>query len=771
MSRHRHLFLMTLGVLIISMFTLSNQISVQHGDTDYQDEISKIETNKLSDLLTTTDTIIWETVQSTSTIDPHRNYDVSGYWISSNVYETLYTYPFDSSEPRPLIPLLAESVDISEDGLNYTFTLRQGIYFHDGTEFNATCVYYNLNRSLMIFDPAGPAWELGETLLGALPIEWAVFGYGAGSPEHKAAYNEWAEKDSIIVMNQFQVRIRLERSYAGFLSVLATPICSMISPTWIEAHGGIDFGEFNEYVDTHTCGTGPYLVEDCILGEQITLRLNEHYWRASSAQAGNPNAGSIHEVILRDNQDSVTRKLNLLLGDTDGCTWPHNDILEIWDPVTEHSINPDVSVYTDDLTYTIMGIGFNLRDQIVQSGVLKPNPFSNIDFRKACSYAFDYAGYINRAWSGLGVQARGLIPKGMFGYDDTLFQYQYDIDEAVDAWNIAMNSGLDSIFASNDYRLELYYSEISILQINLVESLEMAINAILNNERAIQPSQPLICTKVSVPHSEYLYYRDNGQLPVVMSGWAPDYDDPDDYIVPYAKSNVIYAKFTGYGNPTVDEWIDSAIETHDPLERMQYYSLIQNDLVESVAYLWSAQIANLHVESSYLHGYVFSPMRPGDGLFWTEGGPYFYDYWKELPSITSSAKNSGWWRNQFYALFSSVPGDFDETYLESLVEKISRSSDVFTDIKTCTQALGILSMDSTKGVEGLAKRELYTLWLNLAHRAFTADTQVDLGHLTEATVIREVFSECELIMTNITSPRPDMVWVVRICVEINNGRF
>ena len=75
-----------------------------------------------------------------------------GDWISYNVYETLYTYPWDSYDNDPDIPLLATSAPlISSDGLNYTITLREGITFQDGTPFNASCVRWNIERAMKIF--------------------------------------------------------------------------------------------------------------------------------------------------------------------------------------------------------------------------------------------------------------------------------------------------------------------------------------------------------------------------------------------------------------------------------------------------------------------------------------------------------------------------------------------------------------------------------------------------------------------------------------------
>ncbi|MFW9926278.1 MAG: ABC transporter substrate-binding protein, partial [Candidatus Thorarchaeota archaeon] len=172
----------------------------------------------------------WETVGMPETLDPHRSYESFGNWISDNVYETLFTYSWDSQDTKMLEPLLAESVEISSDNLNYTFHLRQGVTFHDGTPFNAYSVKYNIERILKIFDNWGPAWMIAEPILGGLDVQNAVFTYGVGSPEHESAITEWLQKDAVEIVSEYVVRIRLHRPHAPFLHALTYNVGSMISP-------------------------------------------------------------------------------------------------------------------------------------------------------------------------------------------------------------------------------------------------------------------------------------------------------------------------------------------------------------------------------------------------------------------------------------------------------------------------------------------------------------------------------------------------------------
>ena len=157
-------------------------------------------------------TLVWETIGNPDYMDPHNNYESYGSWVAYNVYETLYTYEWDSLSTDPTVPLLAEDLEVSSDGLNYTFTLRQGITFHDGTPFNASAVQYNFERMLGTFDPSGPVWMIAEPILGGGDIEGAV--YDENTTLHEELWDAWCAANAdgtgaVIVLSDYVVRVRL----------------------------------------------------------------------------------------------------------------------------------------------------------------------------------------------------------------------------------------------------------------------------------------------------------------------------------------------------------------------------------------------------------------------------------------------------------------------------------------------------------------------------------------------------------------------------------
>ncbi|MHA1735751.1 MAG: ABC transporter substrate-binding protein [Candidatus Thorarchaeota archaeon] len=579
------------------------------------------------------DTIIWETIGNPEYMDPHVNYESFGSWIHYNVYETLYTYDWDSADTNPTVPLLAESYEVSADGLNWTFYLRQGIKFHDGTPFNASCVKYNFERVMKIFDGWGPAWMFAEPILGGQMVEDAVYEFGEGSHEHIEAYENWTAMEPIIVEDDYTVTFRLAYPYAPFLAAITYEVGAIISPTFIEKHGGITIGEHNEYLDTHTCGTGPYMLTEWVPDDHITLDINPNYWRATAAKADFPNAGNITRIIIKTNEEVSSRILNLQTGASDGGYWPVSHASEIYNGITGDSEDgtvkskiPALKLWCGEPTYDVMFLGFNMNPTFNKSGQIVQSPFTIKATREAFSYAFDYQTYIQDVLNGFGIQLQGPIPKGMFGHKDDLFMYSYDIEKAVDAWNDAMEEGLDDILANMSYKLEIYYNSGNVNREKACLLLKDGINKVLADPGATQPSQPLEIDVVPLEWSNYLYQVRHRQLPIFFLGWAPDYADPDNYVGPFVKSTGTFparvglAGSEGWNATKVDGWITEAAQSQDPNVRKDLYYKIQEAIVDHVAYIWVYQATSFHVESVYMNGYVFNPMHD----------PYFYHYYKDF---------------------------------------------------------------------------------------------------------------------------------------------
>ncbi|MHA2214147.1 MAG: ABC transporter substrate-binding protein, partial [Candidatus Thorarchaeota archaeon] len=339
------------------------------------------------------DQLIVETIGNPLSMDPHVNYESFGGGLQENIYETLYYYPFGTDSTEPTVPLLAsDDPVISADGKQYNISLRQNVIFHDGTPFNASVVKWNVERAVKAFRLAGPVWMIIEPLAGGLAVEDAAYGDGTGGPEFKAAFDNWvATSNAIVVLDTYTVQFNLEEAFAPFIAAMTYRVGAMMSPTYVLSnpandtvpaggdwteHYGNDYGEWQSvWMETHTSGTGPYMLNEWRPNEYIHMIYFEDYWRADATEAGiaPPSyAGSIKEVWYKTNEDTTGRLLNLRTGLADVVYWPTTNADEIWDNTTMASSDPNIHVNTGGFSFTLMAFTFLFHDMNITRGTAAP---------------------------------------------------------------------------------------------------------------------------------------------------------------------------------------------------------------------------------------------------------------------------------------------------------------------------------------------------------------------------------------------------------------
>ncbi len=196
-------------------------------------------------------TLVFGLLRDPIAFDPHIAYGASSSSLQGNVYDTLVEYDNDSA----LIGALAESWEVSDDGLEYVMTLRQGVTFHDGATFEAEDVVATFDR---IMDEATGASRRVEL-------------------SHVSSYE---------ATDEYTVTMTLPEPYATLLPVLATSTMYIIDKDWIES--GVDAtAEMN--------GTGPFILDSFEKEVKYTLVKNPNYWRE-----GLPYLDSIEQVPIPD---------------------------------------------------------------------------------------------------------------------------------------------------------------------------------------------------------------------------------------------------------------------------------------------------------------------------------------------------------------------------------------------------------------------------------------------------------------------------------------
>lgn len=302
-------------------------------------------------------------------LDPHVTMTNRSWAVTYYAYERLVRYKVqDGVGLTEVEPDLATGWTVSDDGLVWTFTLRDDARFADGTPVDAHAVVYSFHRLLAIGE--GPA-DAFPTLA------------------------------SVEAVDDYTVRFTLSEPFAPFLLTLANNGAGIVNPRLSEHDNG-DYGR--GWLAEHTMGSGPYQVQRWDKDQQIVLVPNPH-WPGP--------APAFRMVVFQVINDPSARRLQLERGDIDIAEALPLDQLERIKGmrgirVEEH---PSLSV-----TYLYLN---NQR-----------SPLNDVRVRQAISYAVDYNALIQGVMLGNAVQMRGPVPQGMWSHDPEAYQYSLDLDKA-----------------------------------------------------------------------------------------------------------------------------------------------------------------------------------------------------------------------------------------------------------------------------------------------------------------------------------------------------
>jgi peptide/nickel transport system substrate-binding protein len=353
---------------------------------------------------------VYASMTSIPDIDPAISFSDDSI-ITSNAYETLVLYNPPGSEEL-LSPALATSWEPNDDATEWTFHLREGVKFHDGTDFTAEAVKYSIERTM-------------EMALGASYI--------------------WDPVEEIEVVDDTTVIFRL--SYPAPLDLIASAGYGawIMSPTCGQAHDTEWLNEGND------CGSGPYMVDSRERGQRMIMSRFDDYW-------GGWQEGQFDRLVFNVVEDPVVRQQMIEAGEADFTLLLPRENLAALDA------RDDVTVHTNASFMNLLGL-LNHR---------KP-PLDDPLVRQAISYAFPYDDLIDNVLMGYAVQAHGPVPVGMWGHGEDLFQYEYDLEKAKDLLEQAgyPDGGFDLLLthATGDLDeaqvAELWKAELAKLGINL----------------------------------------------------------------------------------------------------------------------------------------------------------------------------------------------------------------------------------------------------------------------------------------------------------------
>jgi ABC-type transport system substrate-binding protein len=287
-------------------------------------------------------------------------------WINENVHNGLVTLDKDLN----IVPDVAKSWEISPDGLTYTFSLHEGVMFHDGSDLDAEAVKWNLEDYL--------------------------------NPKRGSGMRPYfTDIDRVEVVDRATVRIILKEPNHFFLTILAGYRTGflMISPTAFQKAGADDYRK-------HPVGAGPFKFQEWVPNSHVTLVRHEHYWKK-----GLPY---LDRVVFRVLADPMTQVSALRAGEVDLI----------------NSLSPElVRVVERDRNLTVL-TGPETTPMVAILNVSKP-PFDDVRVRKAIGcYGIDRLEIVQKALLGLATPMVGMAGPGVQGYVDLMRMCPYNPEQA-----------------------------------------------------------------------------------------------------------------------------------------------------------------------------------------------------------------------------------------------------------------------------------------------------------------------------------------------------
>ncbi|MHA1983633.1 MAG: ABC transporter substrate-binding protein [Candidatus Hodarchaeales archaeon] len=573
-------------------------------------------------------------------LDPARNYIRTGWGVNELVYESLVDYSGNSSDN--IVGELATSWSVSGDGLQYIFSLRDDVYFHDGVHFNAYVMKYSIDRGVLLRDPFGPiSVILPDQILGSAT-------YNSYSNANVTQALSYLGVGGVTVVNDFTLEINLTNSDAAFLRILATPSLSAISPkavienipvsyttnvndddfgmvpldSWFSglsdwtklglpvSHNpaisgvvpGLDTSIGNQHIwmETHSVGTGPYKLVNITNSIDLRFEQNTGWWGDFHANAP--------DVILNLGELNVDERINLLLNASADQILLNSDRFSDFIYPNGSLIYPFTNVFIIP-SLIINFLGFNMFDTIsttyLQEDVsstyngfdtprystgtenaTKGNPFTSLLFRQAFATAFDYQTLVNTDLNGYAERLEGLVPNGVFGHIDDLIDNGYIPNYSP--------STAQSLFTQVGWRgnITVLYNTGNAIRENIglnlkntIESLNVGINI----------------NVTGLPFPTYLSVRFSNQNPIYINGWAPDYSDPNNFL--HDGFENFFAPRMNYSNPTTFNYINQqAIETNEIIRSAQI-RVAEEQLAQDYAVTYLYQPQDSFVLRDWIQGF------------------------------------------------------------------------------------------------------------------------------------------------------------------------
>ncbi|WP_018249078.1 ABC transporter substrate-binding protein [Orenia marismortui] len=472
-------------------------------------------------------------------LDPANVTDGESLKVTMQLFDTLVDYEEGSTK---VIPSLAKSWEASEDGLVWTFHLEEGVKFHDGTDFNAEAVVFNFERWMNKNHP----YHQGE-------FEYWGYMFG-GFP---------GLLNKVEAVDEYTVKITLNKKSAPFISNLAMAPFAISSPTAVKKYGEDYF--------KHPVGTGAFKFKEWKRGDRIELVRNEEYWKGKAYLEG---------IVFRSIPDNTARFMELQSG-----------TIDMMDGVNPNSV-PQVKS-DNKLKLTLrpsMNVGYLAMN-------FDKKPFDNKLVRKAINHAINKEEIIQALYAGLAEPAKNPLPPSLWGYNEDVDKYEYNPEKAKE---LLAEAGYPDGFKTTLWAMPVprpYMPQPKLIA------------------QAIQADLKKIGVQAEIKSYDWGTYLDkvgNGEHDMCLMGWTGDNGDPDNFLyVLLDKDNAVKGSAGNYAFYRSDELHDLLIKaqtTMNRAERTKLYKEAQEVVHEDAPWVPMAHSTPPIALKNKIENYVPSPL-------------------------------------------------------------------------------------------------------------------------------------------------------------------
>lgn len=462
--------------------------------------------------------------------------------------------------PGQFEPGLATEWSVNEDATEYTFKLREGVTFHDGTPFNAEAVKFTFDR---IVDP--------ET-------------------KSQTAFSLIGSYDHTEIVGPYEVKVVFKTPYAPFFDSASSPLLGIISPTAFVEVGNEDWGA------TALVGTGPFTFVSYTPDSEVVLERYPDYWGGSEFMG---EGGNIQRIVYQIIPEPATRTASLETGETEFI----EEVAEIdFGFLAE---NPDIVTVAEPQSGSGWSLMMNQQNP----------PMDQLAVRRAIQLASDREGMTLAIWNGLGKPACGPISAVTFAFEpSTCEMYTYDPEAAKQTleeagWRdengdgVREAHGVPGIEDGTPLRIGHYYRAESVLSQQMADYMKADLAAV-----------GIEVELNGLSRSGYFDAVRSGQHHT--QNWWDPFSDPDGMRILFASANAGGGtNRNNYIDPEMDVLLERAAGTTDLEARAELYSQIQRKVMDEAIMVFYNDPDTLYAYTAALDGVHFF----GSGQY-----PYFY---------------------------------------------------------------------------------------------------------------------------------------------------